>query len=104
MAVIKRTECRDCGISAGGVHLRECPRWTTDMRVVYERDTAEVEYVPAEQLRGAVEVLEWLVSMDDPEDVIGRAERQTVTLTKIIERARAALRGQCAAPPRKEQD
>lgn len=33
----------------------------------------------------------WLVSMDDPEDVLGREERRSVTLTAIIERARAAL-------------
>lgn len=39
----------------------------------------------------AEEVLRWLVSMDDPADADGKAERQTVTLTKIIERARAAL-------------
>jgi hypothetical protein len=33
----------------------------------------------------------WLISMDDPEDVLGRAARQTVTLTAIIQRAREAL-------------
>lgn len=36
---------------------------------------------------------EWLVAMDDPEDVFGRSERQTVTLTQIIERAGKAIRG-----------
>lgn len=33
--------------------------------------------------------IDWLLSMDDPEDVLGRSERQTVTLTKIIDRARS---------------
>ena len=33
--------------------------------------------------------LDWLIAMDDPEDVVGREERRTVTLTKIIDRARA---------------
>lgn len=33
----------------------------------------------------------WLVSMDEPEDVLGRAERRTVTLTQIIDRARRVL-------------
>jgi hypothetical protein len=36
-------------------------------------------------------VLEWLVSLDDPEDVLGREERRTVTLTQIIDRAHRAL-------------
>lgn len=39
----------------------------------------------------AIEVLEWLVSMDDSDNPDGLKERKTVTLTKIIERARAAL-------------
>jgi hypothetical protein len=39
------------------------------------------------------EFLGWLTSMDDPEDVVGREERRTVTLTRIIDRA-AALRGE----------
>lgn len=34
---------------------------------------------------------DWLLAMDDPEDVMGREERRTVTLTEIINRA-AALR------------
>ena len=38
------------------------------------------------------DLAEWLVALDDPEDVIGREDRRTVTLTKIIERARDALR------------
>jgi hypothetical protein len=44
--------------------------------------------------QGAVSVLEWLVSMDDPDDPSGLEARRTVTLTAIIERARAALGGQ----------
>jgi len=34
--------------------------------------------------------LDWLISMDDPDDENGRAERQVVTLNKIIEMARGA--------------
>lgn len=45
------------------------------------------------QLARLEEFARWLVSMDDPEDVIGAGERQTVNLTKIIDRARAALTG-----------
>lgn len=36
-------------------------------------------------------VCRWLAAMDDPTDEVGMAERQTVTLTKIIDEARAAL-------------
>lgn len=43
---------------------------------------------PDEPLRA---LAEWLVSMDDPEDANGREERRIVTLTRIIENARAAL-------------
>jgi hypothetical protein len=35
----------------------------------------------------------WLVSMDDPEDVLGREARRTVTLDSIIRTAREALGG-----------
>jgi hypothetical protein len=42
------------------------------------------------ELAGAVSVLEWLVAMDEP----GNADRPTVTLTEIIDRARGALGGQ----------
>lgn len=34
----------------------------------------------------------WIVAMDDPENLAGRVDRQTVTLTKIVDRAREALR------------
>lgn len=37
------------------------------------------------------ELARWLVSMDDPEDAAGLEERRSVTLTRIIERAREAL-------------
>lgn len=37
------------------------------------------------------EFAQWLVSMDDPEDVHGREQRRAVTLTAIIDRARSAL-------------
>ena len=37
------------------------------------------------------EFLRWLVSMDDPDDKAGLEARRTVTLTAIIDRARAAL-------------
>lgn len=39
----------------------------------------------------ATELLRWLVSMDDPDDKAGLEARRTVTLTAIIDRARAAL-------------
>jgi hypothetical protein len=34
----------------------------------------------------------WLVSMDDPEDVVGREARRSVTLDQIIQRARRVAR------------
>lgn len=37
------------------------------------------------------DLAEWLVSMDDPENEEGMHDRQTVTLTKIIDRASEAL-------------
>lgn len=37
------------------------------------------------------DMAEWLVSLDDPEDVDGREQRRTVTLDQIIARAREAL-------------
>jgi hypothetical protein len=43
---------------------------------------------PANTLR---ELAEWLVSMDDPADEFGCKERQRVTLTQIVDRAREAL-------------
>jgi hypothetical protein len=33
----------------------------------------------------------WLLTLDDPEDVVGREDRRTVNLTQIIQRARLAL-------------
>lgn len=36
------------------------------------------------------ELLDWLVAMDDPQDVIGRENRRVVTMQQIIDRARAA--------------
>lgn len=42
-------------------------------------------------LGARTEVLSWLVSLDDPEDVTGREQRRTVTLDQIISRARTAL-------------
>lgn len=37
------------------------------------------------------EFLRWLISMDDPDNRIGMQDRQAITLTKIINRARAVL-------------
>lgn len=54
---------------------------------------ADVQVIWGE-LEALRQLAEWLVCMDDPEDVFGRSERQTVTLTKIIERARLALHGE----------
>jgi hypothetical protein len=33
----------------------------------------------------------WLVAMDDPDNLDGMAERRSITLTRIIDRARKAL-------------
>ncbi len=33
----------------------------------------------------------WLLTLDDRDDVLGMAQRRTVNLTQIINRARAAL-------------
>lgn len=41
-----------------------------------------------------IDLAEWLVSLDDDDPASpGRKDRQTVTLTQIINRARAALDG-----------
>lgn len=37
------------------------------------------------------DVCRWLLTLDDPEDVVGREDRRTVNLTEIIQRARLAL-------------
>lgn len=48
--------------------------------------------VPLHRLRDPCrELAEWLVSLDDPEDVDGREQRRTVTLDQITARAREAL-------------
>lgn len=39
----------------------------------------------------ATDMLRWLVSMGDPDDAAGLEARRTVTLTEIVDRARAAL-------------
>jgi hypothetical protein len=49
--------------------------------------TAEV----AAKLLDAMNLARWLVSMDDTEDLAGLAERRSVTLTAIINRARGVL-------------
>lgn len=51
-------------------------------------DEAMVGDRPADLLR---ELAEWLVSLNDPEDVDGREQRRTVALDQIITRAREAL-------------
>jgi hypothetical protein len=42
-----------------------------------------------EQHEALADFADWIVSLDD----VGAQERQSITLTKIIERARQALRG-----------
>lgn len=54
-------------------------------------DDVRVVWGELEALR---QLAEWLISMDDIEDAYGSAERRVVTLTKIIERAKLALRGE----------
>lgn len=44
------------------------------------------------------EFCRWLLTLDDPEDVLGRTERAQVTLTQIIRRARAALAAATGGP------
>lgn len=44
---------------------------------------------PAQPLR---DFLSWLIAMDDPADEVGREARRTVTLTRIIDRARKVSR------------
>lgn len=59
--------------------LCSMPSWTdVDGRALLERFDSMAAFI------------DWLLAMDDPEDVLGREERRTVTLTQIIERARAA--------------
>lgn len=57
---------------------------------------AWTEPPPDRALRACYELAEWLVRLDDPEDVLAREERRTLTLTEIVERARAAV----GDPPR----
>jgi hypothetical protein len=57
---ITRRECAKCGAAVGEIHADECP-------VDRHAPIVEVEYVPAEQLRGAVNL--------DDEAVIERATR-----------------------------
>lgn len=45
-----------------------------------------------------VSFLDWLISMDDPENPDGIARRQTITLTKIIDMARVARTVAVKAP------
>lgn len=52
----------------------------------------ENEGVPAPTAKYA-DFVQWLVRMDDPTDVQGCTDRQVVTLTQIIGRARALLDG-----------
>lgn len=63
-----------------------CGRTNMEQRLAVA--AAEVPETPESLCR-------WLLTLDDPEDVIGREERRTVSLTAIIQRARIAL----ADPP-----
>jgi hypothetical protein len=45
------------------------------------------------------EFIEWLIRLDDPEDVLAREERRVLTLTEIIDRARKALPYDPVVPP-----
>jgi hypothetical protein len=53
MSVIARWECKSCGAAEGDVHSVECTL-RTRMTRVSRAFCREVEYVPAEQLQGAV--------------------------------------------------
>lgn len=64
----------------------ECPRPT--MVAEYLDGGFKSAEQEVARLRG---FFDWLLTLDDPEDSIGREERRSVTLTKIIDRARAAL-------------
>lgn len=76
------------------------PIWDDRFRVRLLRHALSND--EAAQLVEAVEALDrragaleefarWVVALDDPEDVLAREERRTVTLTRIIDRAREAL-------------
>lgn len=67
--------------------LSDCTADEADT-VLDRLDELDAIRVENEQLRAFAE---WLVSMDDSEDVLGREARRTVILTNIIDRARAAL-------------
>ncbi len=92
MSVVERTwtlaVCATCGERDDRVKEDACPTCGS------EAPPRLVAVVPADTYRGAVEVLRWLTSMDDPDDAAGLEARRTVTLTAIIDRARAALGGQ----------
>lgn len=70
----------------GEVLYRTCAcgeEWTRDEERCPEDDSEE------QPDPDVAAFLDWLISMDDPEDMEGRAERQVVTLTRIIDRARS---------------
>lgn len=52
--------------------------------------------MPTDRKETPAEFCRWLLTLDDPANPIGIQERRTVTLTRIIDRARAALRDQDA--------
>jgi hypothetical protein len=88
-----------------------CPTCGGNVRVVSSDDgTSYYEPLDPHRVEGELEALrqlaEWLICMDDAEDAYGSAERRTVTLTKIIDRAKLALRGEVPAsvPDKRKTD
>ena len=72
-----------CG---GPSMCRECAK---DLALVHAYEEREAD----RRSDALVDLAEWLVSLDDV-DGPGAEARRTVTLTQIINRARAALRGE----------
>jgi hypothetical protein len=76
--------------------MPKLPRIKTrdDLDALVEGDPLILRDVAArllEQRDTLDEFARWLVSMDDPDNLDGMSERRTITLTRIIERAREAL-------------
>lgn len=76
------TICKTCG--AIGFHREWCREGTGWARPTVGRTEEELHY---DQL---LEFRDWIISLDDDDpESPGRKERQTITLTKIIDKARA---------------
>lgn len=83
LGVIVRHECKVCGATVGNLHGSDCDK-PTNRRV---RTDQSVEYVPASQLRGAVEALQavedWFRRPVGSDSEVEVSERLDAVLAKV---------------------